>query len=556
MTAMRIIKTNRRAAGLMGLTVMLGVFGAARAWGAETSDTSNSGSSDPLLDLFIKKGFVTKEEAEKVKAEADFNRTNGLANYLPAPSKWKISDGIKNMELFGDIRVRYEDRSAEAPQIGKTTGKIDLQRERYAVRLGLRGDAFDNFYYGLRLETSSNPRSPWVTMGTSASGTPYQGPFGKSNAGIDLGQAYIGWHPESWVNVTLGRMPLPLYTTPMVWSANLNPEGAAEQFKYTVGEADFFAIFGQFVYQDTNPNEATKGFFGFGSGNGANLYAGGANNAFLLAWQGGVDYHIARDVSLKVAPVLYYYTGVGADVNQSPSEVTPGFSDVYVGQGANNGSGAPAWSGYPAGAYDGFNSDQTGINDLFILEIPAELKFKVAGLTTRFFGDYAYNFDGKSRAEAAYEGAIAANSSTSRPVNTYPGVQLISSPQIHDVQAYQIGCGIGSSNVVYGPMQGLVYGTSSARNAWELRTYWQHIEQYSLDPNLLDTDFFEGDENLQGICAAFAYGFSGNVIGTIRYGFATRINSKLGTGGSGQDIPQMNPINHFSILHLDVTVRF
>src|SRR5258708_2689747 len=39
-----------------------------KGFGAETSD--------PLLDLFIKKGYVTQAEAAKVKAEADAIRTN------------------------------------------------------------------------------------------------------------------------------------------------------------------------------------------------------------------------------------------------------------------------------------------------------------------------------------------------------------------------------------------------------------------------------------------------------------------------------------------------
>ena len=111
---------------------------------------------------------------------------------------------------------------------------------------------FDDFYYGLRIDTSPSPRSPFVTFGSSSAGTPYQGPYGKSTAGINIGQAYLGWKPEKWVDVTVGKMPNPLYTTPMVWNANLNPEGAAERFYYTVGEADLFATFGQFLYQDVS----------------------------------------------------------------------------------------------------------------------------------------------------------------------------------------------------------------------------------------------------------------------------------------------------------------
>ena len=135
-------------------------------------------------------------------------------------------------------------------------------------------------------------------------------------------------------------------------------------------------------------------------------------------------------------------------------------------------------------------------------------------------------------------------------------IQPISSPQTQDVKAYQIGFGIGSTNFLAGPMQGVVYGTSSSRNAWELRTYWQHIEQYSLDPNLIDTDFFNGCENMQGIFAAVAYGLSDNVIATFRYGNAQRINANLGTGGSGQDIPQMNPISRYNLFQVDLGVRF
>ena len=103
---------------------------------------------------------------------------------------------------------------------------------------------------------------------------------------------------------------------------------------------------------------------------------------------------------------------------------------------------------------------------------------------------------------------------------------------------------------------GLVYGSTSRKNGWEFRTYWQHVEQYALDPNLLDSDFFEGRGNLEGVYAAFAYGFTDNLIGTIRYGYAKRINKNLGTGGSNQDIPQMNPINQYDIVQVDLGFRF
>jgi Putative porin len=540
---MRMMKPRR--VRKRNLIAILTLFTAVRGWCADVSNVD-----DPLLDLFIKKGYVTQKEAEQVKAEADFNRTNGVANYASGPSKWIISTGIKNMELFGDIRLRYESRSAEDPK----GGSIDLDRLRAALRLGLRGEAFDNFYYGVRLDTSANPRSSWVTLGTSSgsvsSGSPYQGPFGKSTAGIGIGQIYLGWHLEDWVDVILGKIPNPFYTTPMVWDNDLSPDGIAERFKYTVGVADFFATFGQFLYQDTNPTFTGEGYFNPLTGNISSL-------PFMLAWQVGVNYHVTDKVNFKVAPVLYQYDGLQNEGTPITGGVGPDFYGTFVGQGTvfgvNGASAAYNLAGSTPG-FDGFYANQTGLNDLLVLEVPFELDAKFTDVNVRLFGDYAYNLDGAARATAAYNAANSPYFSVSGPGGGT--IEQIPSPQTHDVVAYQIGLGIGSSDLKLGPTQGLVYGNSSHKHDWEFRTYWQHVEQYALDPNLVDSDFFEGRENMEGIYAALAYAFSDNVFLTVRYGYADRINDKLGTAGSDQDIPQMNPINHYNLLQVDATLRF
>jgi len=501
------------------------------------ADISTNSPADPVLGLLLEKGMITEEEAARVQAQADALRTNATPQ-LP-DSRWKISNGIKGMELFGDVRMRYENRTATDPN----GGSIDLNRLRYAVRFGLRGDMFDDFYYGIRIETASNPRSPWVTFGTSSSGTPYQGPFGKSTAGIGIGQAYLGWRLQPWLDITLGQMPNPFYTTSMVWDSDLDPMGAAEHFNYTVGAADFFATFGQFLYADTNPTQTPEGYFDPLSNNSGRL-------PFMLAWQGGVDYHFTKKIDFKIAPILYNYTaynnGIPPSIS-SPNDTTPGFSGTYVGQGGTQSAYGGSGGSYNelSGGPDGFYSNETGINDLLVLEIPFELNYKMDNFDLRLFGDYAQNLEGAKRAEAAY--------TASQSTYYSPGFEpvAISSPQIHDNTAYQVGFAIGNKDSL-----GLVYGTTSKKHAWEFRTYWQHVEQYSLDPNLVDSDFFEGAENLQGIYTALAYGFTDNVIGTVRYGYASRINNKLGTGGSDQDIPQMNPIDKYSLLQLDMTVRF
>ena len=493
--------------------------------------------SDPLLDLLLKKGILTEDEAAKVKAEAEASRTN-IETMPPVESKWKISKAFKSIGLYGDIRMRYEGRKAEDP----FGGSIELQRLRYAVRAGLQGEVFDDFYFGFRLDTGGNPRSPWLNFGSSSSASPpYQGPFGKSSASLDIGQAYIGWRGLDWLELAVGKMPNMLYTTPMVWDSDLAPEGFFEKFKYSVGEADFFATFGQFLYQDTNPTKSGNGYF--------NLTHTSANLPFLLAWQLGVNYHLTKTLTMKLAPVLYNYTAHGVNTTPPGASVAPDFSGTFVGQGSTNnilGQNGGAWSGFPIGFYDGFTANQTAINDLLVLDIPWEVNLALEKFDLRLFGDYAQNLAGADRAQAAYLGAQNAF----QPIGGgYIG--LIPSAQTGDTKAYQIGFGIGSKDSL-----GLVYGTTAKKHAWEFRTYWQHIEQYALDPNLLDSDFFEGRANLEGIYAALAYGLTDNVIGTFRYGYARRINDKLGTGGSNQDIPQMNPIERYNLLQLDLTLRF
>jgi hypothetical protein len=489
---------------------------------------------DPILQLMLDKGMITESEAARVQAESDALRTNHMA--APDVSKWKMSDGlgIKNIELFGDVRLRYESRTATDP----ANGSINLQRYRYAVRIGLRGEVFDDFYYGIRLETSQNPRSQFVTFGSS----PNNGPFNKNEGGsaaIEIGQVYLGWKPEDWVDVTLGKMPNPLFTTSMVWSGNINPEGAAERFKYTVGDADFFATFGQFIYQDTSPDQTPQGYFN-------NTYYD-SYTPFILAWQGGVNYHLTKKISLKIAPVIYNYTGTGVNTGGGYS---PGYVGDYVGQGTTKGiNGIPAAYNLATpgnNSFNGYAANQTGINDLLVLEFPMQLNIQLDKISLRFFGDYAQNLHGGDRAQAAY---AALQNNTLYPADAF--IAPISSPQTHDVTAYQAGFAVASKDCL-----GLSNGSVSKRHAWEFKTYWQHIEQYALDPNLIDLDIFNGVENMQGVYVAVAYGFADNITGTLRYGYATRINDNLGTGGSSGDIPQMNPVNSYNLLQADLTFRF
>ena len=243
-----------------------------------------------LLDLLVKKRLITDQEAEEVRADLIKESASTSAG------KWKLSTPITELELYGDVRLRYnyvggetKDRGPVASPgagVAGTNDWTERSRERYRLRLGLRGTLMNDWFFGIRLETNQNPRSTNVTFGadSSSSSPGGGGPFAKGDDGINVGQAYAGYKGFPDFTFTGGKMPNPLITTRMVWDPDINPEGLAEQWKHTFtfnlggggGEAaptyskegkavvapaaepfklklDLFANFAQFVYDDANP---------------------------------------------------------------------------------------------------------------------------------------------------------------------------------------------------------------------------------------------------------------------------------------------------------------
>jgi len=471
--------------------------------------TARAQDAGALLDLLVKKKLITDQEAEEVRGELTRDAS------ATAAGKWKLSAPINEIELYGDMRVRYEQRQGETPDvIPGSPGPHDTlkrDRERYRLRLGLRGTLMDDWFFGLRFETSSSPRSTNVTFGDDA------GPFGKTTDTIGVGQAYLGYSGFRDVRLTAGRMPNPLVTTLMVWDADINPEELAEQWKHTYNlsfgggtgpavesyskdgknavaaaepfkvKLDLFINLGQFVYDDTN----------FENPLGGRTVANGRlvpnTDAWMFAWQIGAKLNFPNNVYFQVAPVLYNYGGEGDT-----------FNTFYVGgqQGLTNTLSLA--------------TNQTGINSLLILEVPVEFGFKIGEIPFRIFGDFAVNLDADDRAAAAGH------------------------PDKGDQRyAYQIGAGIGQLK---------------AKHDWQLQAFWQHTEQYALDPNLVDSDFFDSRVNIECIVVQGGYAITDAVIFNLSYGYGRRADKSLGTGSVG-DIG-INPMENYEIFQADLNVKF
>src|SRR5438128_2385615 len=183
---MLIKKIVMRAAGIsLAATVLL----TAHPVRAQSSDSARIEKLERAVELLEKQnadlkaevGSLKKHEAHAAKVAAE-GPTQTEINYdgktyvektVPleksSADKWKLSTSITEMELYGDVRFRYDYRAGETKSTGPvaappangvagTNDWLERKRERYRVRLGVRGTLLDDWFLRLRWETKKNAR--------------------------------------------------------------------------------------------------------------------------------------------------------------------------------------------------------------------------------------------------------------------------------------------------------------------------------------------------------------------------------------------------------------
>lgn len=192
----------------------------------------------PLEDLLVEKGVLTKEDADKVQ-------------------KTVLSKWVDQLSFFGDTRVRDEELFGNNNANGSLNGGSDQNRVRFRLRLNAILKISD-MTVGIQLASGNG----------QATGTNQTESNLFTQKGVWIDRAYMSWQGSSskWLTLTAGRMANPffvLYSGDVVWDADVNPEGFAENLAGSPTErVTLFLNAGQFVLNEVSTDNHDQWLFG------------------------------------------------------------------------------------------------------------------------------------------------------------------------------------------------------------------------------------------------------------------------------------------------------
>ena len=452
-------------------------------------------SDGALLDALVKKGVLSDQEAEDIRASS-------AADYAKTPAgKLGLSDSVSKLTIYGDARLRFEYIDEKA-QVGTTgAGNNIVERNRYRLRVGADYTLTDNFKAGVELESA---------LGNDTANQTFGNAYGKDT--INVGLVFLQWKPVDFLTITGGKQRNPIYTTDLVWDPDINPEGASEVASWTF-PVDFG---GDDAPASSDPKDAKAISAPIHTPSNMSLTIG--FTAFQGIYSDNQEFN-----GQPVAPVVQDHTDIWQFVEQVPIQfnfdkttfvkIVPGF-DTYLG-GGNAGSSfsaAPTNTANAAGSGTVFFTSPVASDDLAIITAPGEVDFKAFELPFKAYWDFAANLDGKQRVQSVYLGnGLVAGGTTAA------------------AQAQNRTLG---DNIAW--LAGLQVGQNKKKGDWSLKADYRQVGLGSIDPNLNDSDWGDSFLNQQGVKVQSSYNFTDFLTGTLTYydSWAYKSNLLNGVGSS------------------------
>jgi polyhydroxyalkanoate synthesis regulator phasin len=506
-------------------------LGGLLAFGATISRADDSA----LLDVLVKKGILTKQEAEKLDAEVSKEPAptqGGLEN------KIKIGDWVQELDLYGDMRFReyYQNYENQLPPVGTAFDK-NIQRQRLRFRLRLDADfkLAGNFFGGVQLSTSDNKDGD-TTNATYTSGF--------DNYNIYISRAFIGWAPIDGLTFVIGKQNNPFYSTELNWASDVGPTGLVERIDFhalfgwgSMGEPAGYSKDGKTPppapAQAVNPLDLSliAGQFIFYNNNADSSLSFDKTDAFMFETQllsrirlfgGAVTIVEAPDVQIWNEAGLGP-TGVLANGQPNPATSTTATAPSGTGAFGTIGNAIP----FPVST-----------RDEFYLQAPGDINFKIANIPVSLYWDLSYNVWGPQRFNEVY-GPLFSRV-------TYHGTTPVFSDQVSpsfkDYFAWLAGIRIGSN-----------------RHAGDLSLLvdYRQIGLAADDPNINSNDFNLSYLNSAGWRFSVSYNLTDFAVFAVTGWFSNNLSRNL-YGGFATS-PSLFPLNSASssqVIAVDLALRF
>ena len=197
--------------------------------------------SGALIEVLVRKGIITDQEAEEIRADLvrDFSANSSAG-------KVNLSSAVTEFKLSGDVRLRHQSET-QAPETASGTSVVTNERSRERFRFRFNGDVLlqKGWGGGFAFETASAADSGNQTFQDA-----------NNDYALFLARAYISYQLSPNLSFVGGKMRNPLYTTDLVWDADINPQGVNENYKVVIGEKDTFEVRAMQLIMDDRPETA------------------------------------------------------------------------------------------------------------------------------------------------------------------------------------------------------------------------------------------------------------------------------------------------------------
>ncbi len=439
---------------------------------------ASAGEVDVLIKKLVDKGVLSSSDAEEMVKEIQEESAKEKEEVKEVASKaaedvakkeggFELPSWVKKIKPSADLRLRHDTQWKRT-----AAGDTNRNRERFRLRLGLKAQTSENTEVGVRLASGSGFQNT-TNQSFDSHGR------GK-NIFIDL--AYAKWTPCKYFTIQGGKHKNHLFTTPLVWDPDVNPEGLAETIRFGNDNIDFFANLGQwFIEEESGTN----------------------SDPTLLAYQLGTNIMPTKNIHFQLGASYY-------DFLKFDRIKYDDLDDDDSFQGYNHGASQQMI----------FDGKERLLNEFGCLELQAKAKFKnIAPVPFSVFGSYIKNFDADID-ELITKGVDPGDSNPA------------------DLMAY------GSDDRDMGWLVGFDLGNKKKKGDWYLQYWYQVLEDYAFPAVFVDSDFHGGGTNNKGHKIHARYFFTDNIY-TQATGYVTEREDESKDGKKDENRIQLDVILKF-----------